>query len=128
MEYTFIMAQATDSAVAQTQTAEVLVTESSAEAPSSFSNSGMVIWILLFVAMWFLLIAPQRKKDKLRRKMLAETKVGDNVITIGGICGTITNKRDKTYILKVSDNAKIEVLISAVNQNLTQEAATPAKK
>ncbi len=125
MENTFIMAQAADTAV-QTQAVEV-VTDTAADV-SSFSSSGMMIWILLFVAMWFLLIAPQRKKDKIRRKMLAETKVGDKVITIGGICGVITNKSDKTYILKVSDNAKIEVLISAVNQNITQEEATPVKK
>ncbi|MFI3291545.1 MAG: preprotein translocase subunit YajC [Opitutales bacterium] len=115
MEYISILAQATE------------IVETAQTTPQS-SNSQWIILIVLFAAMYFLLIAPQRKKEKLRRKMLSETKVGDEVITIGGICGVITNKTDKTYILKVSDNTKIEFLIAAVNTNVTQEKANTISK
>ncbi len=106
MEYKFILAQS---------------------APQAQGPQWLIL-ILLFVGMWFLLIAPQRKREKLRKEMLAKTKVGDEIITIGGIYGTITNKTEKTYTLKVADSTKIEILISAVNENITQQATLPTKK
>lgn len=54
--------------------------------------------ILIFVVFYFLLIRPQRKKDKEAKKMLENLKVGDRICTIGGIYGTITNIRDENTI------------------------------
>ena len=54
--------------------------------------------ILIFALMYFLMIRPQRKKDKKVKEMLANLKVGDRVCTIGGIYGTITNIRDENTI------------------------------
>ncbi len=44
--------------------------------------------ILLFVGMWFLIIAPQRKRQKTHDKMLSELQTGDEIITSGGVYGT----------------------------------------
>jgi len=66
--------------------------------------------ILIFAAMYFLLIAPQRKKQKEHEKMLAALKSGDEVITAGGIYGTITTVKDDRFVIRVGDNnQKLEV-------------------
>ena len=65
--------------------------------------------ILLFVGMWFLIIAPQRKRQKAHEKMLSELKSGDHIITNGGIHGTITNVKDGRFVVRIADNTKIEL-------------------
>ena len=70
----------------------------------------MAPMVLLFGAMYFLLIAPQRKKQKAHEKMLTELKAGDEVVTAGGIYGTITSVKEDRFIIRIGDNsAKIEV-------------------
>lgn len=64
--------------------------------------------VLMFVVFYFLLIRPQKKKDKKVKEMLAALKNGDRVCTIGGIYGTITNIKDDTIELSVGrDNVKL---------------------
>ena len=71
---------------------------------------GMLPIILMFGAMYFLLIAPQRKKQKEHEKMMNNLKVGDEVVTSGGIYGVVTSVKDDRFIVRIgSDNAKIEV-------------------
>jgi preprotein translocase subunit YajC len=65
--------------------------------------------ILIFGAMYFFMIAPQRKKQKEHQKMLESLGSGDEVITAGGIYGEITNKKDDRYVIRIADNTKIEV-------------------
>jgi preprotein translocase subunit YajC len=64
---------------------------------------------LFFLAMWFLLIAPQRKKQKNHQQMIASLTTGDEVITTGGIHGVITNVKDDRFVVKIAENTKIEV-------------------
>jgi preprotein translocase subunit YajC len=67
--------------------------------------------------MYFLVFAPQRKKQKAHDKMLTELKSGDEVITSGGIYGTITSVKDDRFVIRIGENNKIEVgkgFISAV--------------
>lgn len=85
---------------------------------------GMLPIILLFAAMYFLMIAPQRKKQKAHDKMLKELTTGDDVITSGGIYGQITNVKDDRFVIRVADNTKIEVgkgFISAVVRKTGEE-------
>ena len=63
---------------------------------------------LMIVVLYFLMIRPQRKKDKENKQMLASLKVGDNVTTIGGLCGKIISVRDDVLTLEVgSDKVKL---------------------
>lgn len=82
-----------------------------ASSPASGGPGYMMIvfWGLFFAAMWFLLIAPQRKKQKEHQKMLTELKTGDEIITSGGIYGTITNVRDDRFAVRIGDGTKIEI-------------------
>ncbi len=57
--------------------------------------------ILIFVVFWFMMIRPQRKKDKQVKEMLNNLKAGDRVCTIGGIYGTIVGIKDDTVTLSV---------------------------
>ena len=83
-----------------------------APGPSGMFSSGggmMLVYGLLFVAMYFLMIAPQRKKQKEQQKMLDALETGDEVVTAGGIFGEITNKKDDRFVIRISDNTKVEV-------------------
>ena len=73
--------------------------------------------VLLFAAMYFLMIAPQRKKQKEHEKMLKALESGDEIVTTGGIYGTITNVKEDRFVVRIADNTKIEVgkgFVSAV--------------
>lgn len=65
--------------------------------------------VVIFIAMYFLMIAPQRKKQKEHQKMLTELKVGDRVITNAGIYGAITSIKDDRFVLQIADATKIEI-------------------
>jgi preprotein translocase subunit YajC len=77
----------------------------------------MIVWVgLLFVLMYFLLIRPQRKKQKEHDKLLGELKKGDKVVTTGGMFGTIFAIDDERnrVVLKIGDDTKLEFLKSAI--------------
>lgn len=59
--------------------------------------SSFGVMILIFAVFWFLLIRPQQKRQKEHKKMIESLKVGDEVITAGGICGKVT-AADESYI------------------------------
>lgn len=71
-------------------------------ASAAASLISMLLSLVFMVAIfYFLLIRPQRKKDKKVKEMLNSLKQGDRVTTIGGIFGTITNIKDDTITLAV---------------------------
>jgi len=70
--------------------------------------------ILIFVIFYFMLIRPQQKKQKEYEKMVSELKKNDEVVTNGGIHGTILNVKDDTLTLKIDDNVKIEINKNAI--------------
>ena len=65
--------------------------------------------ILIFVIFYFLLIKPQKTQQDEHKKMVAGLKKNDEVITAGGIHGTIVNVKENSVTLKVDDNVKVEV-------------------
>ena len=70
--------------------------------------------VLVFVIFYFLLIAPQRKKQKQHAKMLADLKNGDRVVTSGGLHGTVVGVTDSTVHLRIADQVKVEVARHAI--------------
>ena len=65
--------------------------------------------ILIFVAFWFLLIAPQRKKQKEHDKMVQALEKGAQIKTVGGLFGTITGVKDDRFVVRIAENVKVEV-------------------
>ena len=72
--------------------------------------------VFLFVIMYFLMIRPQKKKDKQVQEMRRSLSVGDEIVTIGGICGKIVKTKDDTFIIQVgADKTKFEMMRWAVS-------------
>lgn len=69
---------------------------------------------LVFLIFYFLLIRPQRKEQKEREALIATVKKGDKIITIGGLHGMVTLTKDRTVVMKVDENCKIEISRSAI--------------
>jgi len=69
---------------------------------------------LIFIIFYFLLIRPQKQKEKEHQKMLSGINKNDEVVTSGGIHGTIVNVKDKTLTLRIDDNVKMEIEKSSV--------------
>jgi preprotein translocase subunit YajC len=77
--------------------------------PAASPLFNMLPILLIFVVFYFLLIRPQKKTQEEHKKMITSLKKNDEVITSGGIHGTIANVKEHTVTLKVDDNVKIEV-------------------
>jgi len=80
-----------------------------AESPSGGGMFQILFLVFMFGAMYFLMIAPQRKKQKEHDKMLKALTTGDEIVTTGGIYGTITSVKEDRFIVRISDSAKIEI-------------------
>ena len=65
--------------------------------------------IFIFVVFYFLLIRPQQKKQKAHESMITNLKKNDEVVTSGGIHGTIVNVKENTFTLKIDENVKIDI-------------------
>jgi preprotein translocase subunit YajC len=65
--------------------------------------------VLMMAGFWFLVIAPQRKKQKELQKSIDALETGDEVLTSGGIYGEITNKKADRFVVRIGDNTKVEV-------------------
>ena len=65
--------------------------------------------VIIFVIFYFILILPQRKKEKDHQKMLNNLARNDEIVTNSGIHGTIVNVKERTIILRIDENVKIEL-------------------
>lgn len=75
----------------------------------------MLVLMGILVAIWyFLIIGPERKRKARLQEMINNLKSGDRIITVGGIHGTVSGVTDKTVILRVADQVKIEISRQAV--------------
>lgn len=78
---------------------------------------GTIIYIvLLFALLYFLMIRPQQQRQKKHQEMIRGLKVNDNVVTAGGILGTVVKVKEDTLVLRVADGVRIEVLKTAIGQ------------
>jgi len=65
--------------------------------------------VLIFIIFYFLLIRPQKQKEKEHQKMIAGINKNDEIVTLGGIHGTVVNVKEKTLILRIDENVKMEI-------------------
>lgn len=77
--------------------------------PAGTGMSQILFFGLLFAAMWFLMIAPQRKKQKQHEAMLKALAAGDEVITAGGIFATVVTVKDDRLVVRIADNTRVEL-------------------
>ncbi len=85
--------------------------------------------ILLIFIMYFLLIRPQKKREKATNQMRNALQVGDEVITIGGLCGKIVKVKDETLIIQVgAEKVKFEIMRWAISKVSNSDSYTATKK
>ena len=82
---------------------------------------------LIILIFYFFIIRPQNKKQKETEKMLSALKKVDKVVTVGGIHGVISSTKEKTVIVKVDDNAKIEFSRNAITSVIVDKAEKDSK-
>ena len=94
------------------------------DAPGGIGGLGGFLPILImFAAMYFLLIAPQRKKQKAHQKMITELTSGAEVVTSGGIYGTITNVKDDRFVVRIAEGTKVEVTKGSITTVVSSDGA-----
>ena len=77
--------------------------------------STLIIMAVMFLALYFFMIRPQKKQEKQVSDMRNSLQVGDEITTIGGIIGKIVSIKDETIVIETSrDGTKIRILRSAV--------------
>jgi len=106
-----------------------LITQANAQETSAsttaneFSFASFVPLILIFIVFYFLIIRPQNKKMKDHQAMLAGLKIGDKVITSGGIIGVVKEIDDKenTLEIEISQDVSVKVLRAFVTDLAKKE-------
>ena len=63
--------------------------------------------VLIIVLLYFMMIRPQRKKEKETKAMINAMKVGDKVVTIGGICGKVAKIKDEYVFIETPDQKSV---------------------
>ena len=115
--------------------------ESGADAAAGMGGMTSIIMIIVMIAvMYFLMIRPENKRKKEAEQMRSDMKVGDEITTIGGICGKVVQVKDDKFVIETgADQVRIEFVKWALSSNETgaarakeeakkaQEAAAKAK-
>ncbi len=114
-------------AAVETVPADAAATEGVASAaprpPQQQSGIGMFVPMLLILAIfYFMMIRPQQRKEKERRKMIDELRAGTKIIFAGGITGTIVEATEKTFRVETAPGVTMEILRSAVQGVAEAEA------
>ena len=71
--------------------------------------------IVLFLLFYFIILKPEKNKQKEHKQKIANLKKNDQVVTAGGIHATIVNVKESTVVVRIDDNVKIEVNKEAVS-------------
>ena len=87
--------------------------------------SSLIFLILMFVVMYFILIRPQKKKEKESKAMQSSLQVGDEIVTIGGIVGLVVQVNEDTVVIETTSNRnKLRIKNWAVQENITMTENT----
>jgi len=100
-------------------------------APGATTNPLMSFLPLVFIVaiFYFLVFMPMQKQKKQQAQMLSSLQTGTDVLTTGGIVGTIVSITDTTMVLRVKpDNVKLQVMRSAVASLVDAKGAVEEKK
>ena len=77
---------------------------------------------VIFLIFYFMILRPQQDKQKQLKNMIANLKKNDQIVTSGGIHGTVINVKEHTIIMRIDDNVKVEIDKEAIT-TITKTAA-----
>ncbi len=104
------------------------ILQSTASAAGGSSLSMWAMFILIFLVMWFFMIRPQRKQQKLLDEMRRALKRGDKVVTAGGIYGVVADVDERTVLVKVDGEVKLRVDKSSIQKDMSEAAPQSSDK
>ena len=101
-------------------------------APEGGTSSAMpmiIMMVALFGAMYFFTIRPQKKQQKMEQEIRENTQIGDEITTIGGICGKVVSVKDDSIVIETgSDRVKIKFKKYAIQTNHTANEKIQAER
>ena len=101
-------------------TVTAFASDGGSKGTGAMGYSSLIFLILMFVVMYFILIRPQKKKDKEAKAMQSSLQVGDEIVTIGGIVGLVVQVNEDNIVIETTGNRnKIRLKNWAVQENLT---------
>ena len=90
--------------------------------------TSLIMIVAMIAVFYFLMIRPENKRKKEAEQMRSAVKTGDEIVTIGGIIGTVVNVKDEKIVVETSaDQVRIELAKWAISSNETATAAAKAE-
>ncbi len=83
--------------------------------------SGLIMMVVIFAIFYFILIRPQQKKMKEHKKLVEELKKGDEIVTAGGMYGTVEGLTPDTLTVKIAEGTKVKITRSSVAGVVTEK-------
>ena len=78
---------------------------------------------IIFALFYFMMIRPQMKREKERKKLIENIKAGDRILFCGGLLGVVASVKDNAFVVKIAENVKIEIARGAVLRVLDKDEA-----
>ena len=109
----------------------ILFAQAAQEAAKPTAQQGgglgmLVPMLLIFAIFYIMMIRPQQRKEKERRKMIEELRAGARVVFAGGFIGTIREAKEKTFVIEIAPGVSVEVARASVS-GVAEDAAPAAK-
>jgi preprotein translocase subunit YajC len=83
-----------------------------------------IMMVILMAIMYFMMIRPQKRKEKARKEMINAVKSGERVLLTSGIIGEVVNVKESTLVVRIAENTKVECVRAAISQVL-EKGETP---
>ncbi len=96
-------------------------------APGGGNWTMIIMMVALFAIMYFFMIRPQQKKQKQLQEARNAIKVGDRVVTAGGIHGKVKEIKDATFTVEITEGVKIVIEKTSVFVSSADSEAAQAK-
>ena len=96
--------------------------------PAGGGATSLIMIVAMIAVFYFLMIRPENKRKKEAEQMRSAVKTGDEIVTIGGIIGTVVSVKDEKFVMETgADQVRIELAKWAISSNETATAAAKAE-
>lgn len=107
----------------------ILATASSTAAGTSSPTTMILLLVGMFAVMYFVMIRPQKKRQKEEQEMRNAVEIGDEITTIGGICGRVVTVKENHLIIETgADRNRMQITRWAIQSNDTANARLAAER
>lgn len=79
-------------------------------------TASIIYVVALFAILYFLLIRPQQKRQKQHAAMVKALNVGDNIVTVGGLLGSVIKIKENSIVVRIADKVHVELLKNSIAQ------------